>query len=36
MLLNLLEILFAAVNQLLKGYMKGKSSRSLAEIFKRS
>gem|GEM_PF-1449664 len=35
MLLNLLEILFAAVNQLLKGQMKGKSSPSLAEIFKR-
>lgn len=35
MLLNLLELLFAAVNELLKGQTKGKSSRSLAEILKR-
>jgi hypothetical protein len=35
MLLNFFEILFAVVNQILKGQMKGKPSRSLAEIFKR-
>jgi hypothetical protein len=35
MLLNLLEILFAAINELLKGQMKGKPSRSLAAIIKR-